>query len=133
MIYTGEAEIAPFEVSKINPDADIQMDIYNGLKEIIGHDSMQELLGKVQSDLDSVRLGVREGLTNKDVLPIRANTHILISVAGAIGAVNLQHIAEALNATAKSGDWAKIKPESERCEAGIAAVLKFVESELDSE
>lgn len=133
LIYTGEAEIAPFEVSKINPDADIQMDIYNGLKEIIGHDSMQELLGKVLSDLDSVRLGVREGLTNKDVLPIRANTHILISVAGAIGAVNLQHIAEALNATAKSGDWAEITPESERCEAGIAAVLKFVESELDSE
>lgn len=116
-----------------NSDADIQMDVYNGLKDIIGQDSMLELLGKVQSDLADVRAGVLDGVANRDTGPIRANTHILISVAGAFGAVNLQHIAEALNATAKTGDWARIGPEAARCEQGISDVLRFVGSELKKE
>lgn len=121
------AEAAPREA---NPDADIQMDVYNGLKDIIGEESMRELLGKVQSDLADVRTGVQEGVAAKDAAPIRASTHILISVAGAFGAVNLQHLAEALNATAKTGDWARIVPEAARCEKGISDVLHFVASEL---
>jgi len=123
----GTAETAP---QAVNPDADIQMDVYNGLKEIIGEDSMRELLSKVESDLTDVRTGVQEGVAAKDTAPIRASTHILISVAGAFGAVNLQHLAEALNATAKTGDWARIVPEAARCENGISDVLKFVASEL---
>jgi len=121
------AETAPREV---NPDADIQMEVYNGLKDIIGDESMRELLGKVQSDLADVRSGVQKGVAAKDAAPIRASTHILISVAGAFGAVNLQHLAEALNATAKTGDWAHIVPEAARCEKGISDVLHFVASEL---
>ena len=131
LLVTGEAKpsvtAAPQEP---NPDADIQMDVYNGLKEIIGADSMRELLSKVQSDLADVRAGVQEGVAAKDAAPIRASTHILISVAGAFGAVNLQHLAEALNATAKTGDWARIVPEAARCEKGISDVLRFVASEL---
>jgi len=133
LIITGGAESSETTGQPPpNSDADIQMDIYNGLKDIIGPDSMRELLGKVQSDLADVRAGVQKGVINKDAAAIRACTHILISVAGAFGAVNLQHIAEALNATAKSGDWAKITPEATRCEGGIADVLRFVASELKS-
>jgi len=132
LIVTGTPEAALGAASTIsNPDADIQMDIYNGLKDIIGPDSMLELLGKVQSDLADVRASVQAGVASKDTGPIRASTHILISVAGAFGAVNLQHIAEALNATAKSGDWARIVPEATRCEQGISDVLRFVGSELE--
>ncbi len=131
LLVTGEAESSGTAApQKANPDADIQMDVYNGLKEIIGADSMRELLSKVQSDLADVRTGVQEGVAAKDVAPIRASTHILISVAGAFGAVNLQHLAEALNATAKTGDWARIAPEAARCEMGISDVLNFVASEL---
>jgi len=131
LIYTGEADGAGDAELERNLDADIQMDIYDGLKELIGHDSMQELLDKVISDLADVKDGLQKGIQDQDVLPIRANTHILISVAGAIGAVNLQHIAEQLNATAKTGDWACITPDSIRCESGVAAVMKFAENELD--
>ena len=132
LIFAGEGEVEVAAVPEVNPDADIQMDIYDGLKEIIGHDSMLELLGKVQSDLTNVMEEVAKGAANKDTALIRANTHILISVAGAIGAVNLQHIAEQLNATAKSEDWARILPDSERCQSGIAQVLRFVDGELES-
>ena len=133
LVVTGtpDAEVAPVPVVA-NPDADIQMDVYNGLKEIIGQDSMLELLGKVKSDLADVRAGVQEGVANNDTGPIRATTHILISVAGAFGAVNLQHLAEALNATAKTGDWGRIVPEAARCEQGIGDVLRFVNTELES-
>ncbi|MBL1437575.1 MAG: response regulator [Rhodobacteraceae bacterium] len=133
LIVTGGAETPDLDAPvDSNPDADIQMDVYNGLKEIIGADSMRELLSKVQSDLMDVRTGVHEGVKNKDTVPIRSSTHILISVAGAFGAVKLQHIAEALNATAKTGDWARIVPEATRCEQGITDVLCFVATELGS-
>ena len=133
LIVTGAPEMGAAEAAvTLNPDADIQMDVYNGLKEIIGDASMRELLGKVQSDLTDVRTSVQAGVATKDIGPIRASTHILISVAGAFGAVNLQHIAEALNATAKNGDWARIVPEATRCEQGITDVLRFVKSELES-
>lgn len=132
LIFTGEREVEAAAPPELNPDADIQMDIYDGLKEIIGHDSMLELLGKVRSDLGNVLEGVAKGASERDVALIRANTHILISVAGAIGAVNLQHIAEQLNATAKTEDWARILPDSERCKSGISQVLRFVDGELES-
>lgn len=114
-----------------NADAEIQMEVYDGLKNIIGADSMRELLGKVQSDLMSVRDGLEEGAAAKDEGPIRANTHILISVAGAFGAVNLQHLAESLNATAKTGNWEAILSENVRCIKGISDVLTFVNAELE--
>ncbi len=116
--------------AKTNPDADIDLDTYKGLQDIIGPDSMLELLEKVRVDMADVNTGILDGVARQDVAPIRAKTHILISVAGAIGAVNLQHIAEALNATAKTKDWARIIPESERCAKGIAGVLGFVAKEL---
>jgi len=132
LIVTGAPEVEADEVPVVNnPDADIQMDVYNGLKDIIGPESMRELLGKVQSDLADVRAGVQDGVAHKDAGPIRASTHILISVAGAFGAVNLQHIAEALNATAKTGDWARIGPDAARCAQGISDVLRFVATELE--
>ncbi len=133
LVVTGAPEAGGATVPQAaNPDADIQMDVYDGLKEIIGPASMRELLGKVQSDLAEVREGVQDGVAAKDAGPIRASTHILISVAGAFGAVNLQHLAEALNATAKTGDWARIVPEAARCQQGISDVLRFVNSELGS-
>jgi len=133
LIVTGAPDEGPQgALAEANSDADIQMDIYNGLKEIIGQDSMFELLEKVQSDLTEVRSGVAQGVSAKDTAPIRASTHILISVAGAFGAVNLQHLAEALNATANTQDWARILPEAKQCEQGIRDVLTFVNSELKS-
>lgn len=132
LIVTGAPAVEVDEVSVVsNPDADIQLDVYNGLRDIIGPESMRELLGKVQSDLADVRADVQDGAERKDAGPIRASTHILISVAGAFGAVNLQHIAEDLNATAKTGDWARILPDAARCEQGISDVLRFVATELE--
>ena len=136
LIVTGEGEPTVLEATSEdegNADFDIQMDIYTGLQKIIGHESMRELLGKVKTDLTDVRSGVVKGVATKDVAIIRASTHILISVAGAIGAVNLQHIAEALNVTAKTSDWKRIEGETTRCERGISGVLQFVDRELNSD
>lgn len=130
LMIMGEGQPPAEGLARANSDSDIDLDIYNGLKEIIGPDSMLELLDKVQTDMLDVQSGISEGVAQRDTVPIRAKTHILISVAGAIGAVNLQHLAEALNATAKSGDWGRIVAESERCEKGISDVLCFVSAEL---
>jgi CheY-like chemotaxis protein len=132
LIFTGEVKPEISVPHHANPDAEIQPEIYNGLKEIIGNDSMLELLSKVQSDLEEVCAGLLKGASELDIVPIRAQTHILISIAGAIGAVNLQHIAEKLNATAKSENWDEISPDTAKCEAAVRAVLGFVVQELNS-
>ena len=125
----------PAPVARPPLDADssvgtIEMEVYSGLKEIIGHDSMQELLEKVKTDLSSVQNGLLAGEKAKDCAPLRAQTHILISVAGAIGAVQLQHAAEALNAKAKTNAWDEIIPMVRRCDRGLSDVLEFVKQEL---
>ena len=133
LAVTGEGQPVAKAPPAANADSDIDLAIYNGLKDIIGPDSMKELLGKVETDMADVQAGISEGAAHRNVELIRAKTHILVSVAGAIGAVNLQHIAEALNATAKTEDWGRIDSESERCDKGIADVLRFVSAELGRE
>jgi len=86
------------------PDPDIDMGVFDGLIAVIGADSSDEFLERVEADLADVRLRIRNGAKAGDLSEIRAGAHILISVAGAIGARTLQTIAEGLHARAAAGD-----------------------------
>lgn len=109
----------------------IEREVYDGLAKVIGPASMKELLGKVQEDLERVAEGIKTGLADDTTAPIRANTHILISVAGAIGAVSLQNIAQEMNIAANDSDWPAIVALAPRCLAGLDAVQGFIASELE--
>lgn len=108
----------------------INMDVYDGLAEMIGQDSMLELLGKVNSDIESVRKGILQGVQEKNTGLIGSNTHILISVAGAIGAEKLQAQAQDLNGLAKTDNWKDIQALTDVCISGINAVLEFVNEKI---
>ncbi len=118
-------------VEQTTPDGTvIDRSIYDALAEVIGKDSMVELLGKVQQDLRSVQSGLNDGMAAHDTAPIRANTHILMSVAGAIGAVGLQSVAQNLNQAAGQGDWPRVTPLADECQKGLDLVQTFVTKEL---
>lgn len=100
--------------------------IFDTLVETIGADSTSELLSKLQADTDTVAEGLVRGQQSLDLVEIRSQTHILVSVAGAIGATTLQHIAQRLNAAANRQEAAEVDRLCEKCLSGLRALQEFI-------
>ncbi|WP_246176383.1 response regulator [Rhodovulum strictum] len=73
------------------------------LLALAGPEDGRELLGRMREDLGTVLSGIGEGSARDDMALIRARTHVLISLAGAVGNTALQSDAEALNTAARIG------------------------------
>jgi len=112
----------------------IDQDIFDGLAEAIGPEAMAELLEKVAADLLATRSRLERALAGADKAEIRAATHILISVAGAIGAMRVQGMARELNAAAHQGGPADMGGQAGIVAAGtnliteIEAALAFLDA-----
>jgi len=76
------------------------------LLALAGPEEGRELLTRMREDLGTVRDGLSEGGRRDDAALLRARTHVLIPLAGALGNTLLQAEAEALNAAARGGDRA---------------------------
>lgn len=105
--------------------------IYSDLETTIGSEAMIELLGKVESDLQRVDDGIRSGLEDNDTGQLRDATHILVSVAGAIGAVRLQHAAQRLNDSAHAEDGAAIRANGATVRSEIGHLLVIVRARTE--
>jgi len=101
----------------------IDQDVFDGLADAIGPEAMSELLEKVATDVQSARGRLERALGSSDLAEMRAATHILISVAGAVGATRVQGIARSMNASGHSGDLTDLQGSSDRLLAEIAALL----------
>jgi CheY-like chemotaxis protein len=99
--------------------------VFGALRDAIGADMMAELLDKVVADLLGTRRELADALEPVDCGPIRSASHILISVAGAIGATRLHACARALNAAAHAGRLEGIVAEVRRCIDEIDAAVAF--------
>ena len=74
------------------------------LLALAGEANGQELVRRLRDDFSSVHNGLSEALETTDMGKMRAHTHVLISLAGALGAEKLQTCAEKLNDAAHAGD-----------------------------
>ncbi|MFV2033659.1 MAG: response regulator [Halocynthiibacter sp.] len=70
------------------------------LLEIAGPEGAKELLLRLHSDLSDVHTKLLKSISQLDHTELRAQSHVLISLAGAVGADRLQRQAEALNSAA---------------------------------
>lgn len=111
----------------------VAREIFDSLIKTIGAESTAELLEKLQADVDSVAEGLGRGRKSLDLAEIRAQTHILVSVAGAIGAVSLQHIAQRLNAAANRKDAGEIDDLCRSCLSGLFELQGFIHDEQAKE
>jgi CheY-like chemotaxis protein len=82
------------------PSGPVSISVFNALAEAIGPEAMRDLLGKIDGDLDKAGGDLAKGVAASDDSAISAATHVLISVAGAVGAAPLQKLAQRLNAAA---------------------------------
>lgn len=73
---------------------------FNQLLAIAGPEGRRELMNRLHADLRGVERGLVRGLSEDNPSEIRSHTHVLIALAGAVGASCLQHMAETLNAAA---------------------------------
>ncbi len=102
----------------------IDQNIYDTLTEAIGPAAMTELLGKVNIDIQAARDRLLRAIDRIDLSEIRAVTHILISVAGAIGALPVQERARQMNVASHKEDAVAV-------ELGIQGLLKEIDRMLE--
>jgi CheY-like chemotaxis protein/HPt (histidine-containing phosphotransfer) domain-containing protein len=98
---------------------------FAALCEAIGPELMAELLEKVVADLVGAQRDLVQSLDPLDRSVIRAASHILISVAGALGAQRLQACARSLNATSATAAPVAVVAEARRCITEIDAAVAF--------
>ena len=116
-------------------DADgptIESSIFDSLAETIGAEAMVDLLGKIEIDLRAVKTQIIEANNKADGELMRSATHVLLSVAGAVGGVRLQGQAERLNALAHAGDFANISTLAAETLTELDGVLDYVTEKIAS-
>lgn len=106
----------------------IDREIYSQLSETIGAEFLPEFLEKVILDFESIDVGLAGAKDENDFEEMRAQSHILISIAGAIGATSLQRLAQELNGAARGAVAQKTDPLNSACRDGIVDVLTFLKS-----
>ena len=107
-------------------EATINREVFDNLVATIGSESTAELISKLQADTDTVAEGLVRGRKSLDLAEIRSQTHILISVAGAIGATRLQHIAQHLNAAANRNEAKEVDSLCKSCLFALAELQGFI-------
>ena len=91
-----------------------------------GADGRQELLERVEEDLTATLGLLDASMAEGDHAEIRAQTHILIAIAGALGAVRLCSMAEALNIAAKKRAVCRFGPLYAPLRVDLLALLEEV-------
>jgi CheY-like chemotaxis protein len=78
----------------------VSMPVFTALADAIGPEAMADLLSKIDGDLEASGGAVAAAAAAGDMAGVQAGTHVLVSVAGAIGAQNLQRLSHKLGAVA---------------------------------
>ena len=104
--------------------------IYDTLADAIGPAAMSELLGKVDPDIQAARDRLVGALDPIDLVEIRSATHVLISVAGAIGALPVQERAKQMNAAGHRDDAAAVESDMQGLLGEIDRTLEYVRKQI---
>lgn len=108
----------------------IDRGIFDRLWSSFDQDGRAELAEKICQDISQAQTQVAKSLENKDLEVIRGASHILISVAGSIGAVRLQSLAQCLNSAGHASDDAAIGKDGPELVMEAEKVLDFVRGTL---
>ncbi len=117
------------EAEPAREGAELDRARFDHLIEIAGPENARELLDRLCADLRRAERGLFAGLSTGNRATVRAETHVLIALAGAVGAERLQRLAERLNAAAHRRDDSGRNEFGEEALAQIDRLITFVASE----
>lgn len=123
----GKPALVEEKFTEQDKSSQIDRVIFDGLIEAIGPESAAELFEQVLNDICSVSKGISAGHASGDTEIIRGQSHILISVAGSLGATYLQNAAQSLNTVARSGDDREDLVQA--CLDGLQSLREFIQSQ----
>lgn len=103
---------------------------FDNLQTAVGRSDLPKLLSKVLDDLLSVQYRLSDALQRQDFNEVRAQTHVLISVAGAVGAQDLQIEAQALNHAAHGQSPEASLNSAWPCLSGLRTVIAVIKARL---
>lgn len=100
---------------------------FESILQAAGPSGRDELLSHLLQDLRSVQDALHRAVEENDTATTRAQSHILMSLAGAIGADRLQVMAEALNAAAHKNRLAEARTLVRSCDEALAILITQVD------
>ena len=100
---------------------------FEAVLQAAGPGGRHELLTHLLQDLRSVQEALQLAVQANDTGATRAQSHILISLAGAIGADRLQVMAEALNAAAHKNRLSEARTLVRNCDDALAMLITQVD------
>lgn len=101
---------------------------FDRLLEIAGPETAPSLLKQVLIDLGSIQRGLTQAAPKQDWKELRHHSHVLISIAGSLGAGLLGGLAEELNSLANRADVAQLEGTAPLLLAELDQLLDFVRS-----
>ncbi|MEF3046851.1 hypothetical protein [Pseudotabrizicola sp. L79] len=110
----------------------IDRTVFDALLKVAGSETAPKLLDQVLLDLGCVRQALDHALPTADWAELRLQSHILMSIAGSFGAMQLCRDAEALNRLAHAGDASALSPLDLRLQQGLVALMQFLQDEARS-
>lgn len=126
---SADVAVAPIEAAEPEPDpipAEIDHEVFDRLMAVFDGDRRTELLSQVATDIDEASVRFEAGRSVLDYGEIRAATHVLISVSGAIGASRLQSLSQCLNSAGHTTDDAAIEHDGAELLSEAKRVIAFV-------
>lgn len=112
--------------------AEFRRESFDRLLDVAGPDASRELLLRLCTDLRNTERGLVAGLAEGDLAAIRSETHVLIALAGAVGAERLSKLAQTLNAVAHRREGGDLTALGEQCLAQLDRLIHFVDQEKAS-
>jgi len=124
---SARASAGPGHAAACDDDAPgIDFAIYDRLMAAFEGPARDDLIGKVTNDIGEAADRIDRALDDRATGEICAATHVLISVAGAIGATKLQSLAQCLNSAGHASDAAAISRDGPELLEEADRVLAFV-------
>lgn len=112
--------------------ADMDESRFFRLLDLAGPGTATELLSRLQDDLRTVERALVQALPGPDWDQIRAQTHVLIALAGAVGAIRLQHAASSLNQLAHQRDMKGLQVLDHEVMQMTDALIHFVAGQAEA-
>ncbi len=120
---TAEVDAQPVEFRR---------ETFDRLLDVAGPDTARELVSRLFTDLRKAERGLVAGLAECDVSAVRAETHVLIALAGAVGAERLCKFAQDLNAVAHRREGGEMTALGNECLTQLDRLIHFVGQEKAS-
>lgn len=110
----------------------IDLSTFDRLMQIAGPETAPSLLQQVLIDLGTIRDGLNISAPAQDWMDLRHQSHVLISIAGSLGAERLGGLAEDLNRLANRSDAQQLNTILPTLFAELDALLDFVRGRATS-